>query len=213
MAGCHAVDTYARSNGEHETPLFGVESSQPVEDERTADTELLRAQPEPSRRTAEQRHRRSDPNWSSPDTLEQALHLHHVEPAAELPADLAFGAHELEPARGVQRDRRVVAPGDPRDHRVEAVRLRRGGAARRGPSARCRGPGSRRAGTPSSRPWWSRPAAAGTATTTRSPPRARRRPRPGRRRPRPDAHRSARRSTAPARRGCAGPCRRARSTR
>jgi lysyl-tRNA synthetase class 2 len=52
---------------------------------------------------------------------QQALHLEHVEPAAELASDLALGAHDLEPERAVQGDRGVVAADDAGDHRMEAV--------------------------------------------------------------------------------------------
>ena len=52
-----------------------------------------------------------------------ALHDHDVEPPAELAADLAFGADDLEAAPPVQRDRRVVPADDPCDHRVVPVLL------------------------------------------------------------------------------------------
>ena len=54
--------------------------------------------------------------------LQHPLHLDHVEPVTELSADLAFGAHDREAAGRVQPDRRVVAPHDAGDDRVEAVR-------------------------------------------------------------------------------------------
>src|SRR3954471_5504419 len=56
--------------------------------------------------------------------LEHALHDHDIEPLAELAPDLALGAHDLEPAPPVHRDRRVVPADDARDHRVVAVLLR-----------------------------------------------------------------------------------------
>src|SRR4051794_4035981 len=52
---------------------------------------------------------------------EHLLHLDHVEPLAELPADLPLGADGLEAAGRVQRDGGVVLPGDAGDHGVEAV--------------------------------------------------------------------------------------------
>ena len=58
--------------------------------------------------------------------LQQALHLDDVEPAAELATDLAFDADDLEAARLVHVDRRLVAPDDAGDHGVEAVRRRHG---------------------------------------------------------------------------------------
>jgi len=50
--------------------------------------------------------------------------LHHgdVEPPSELAAHLSFEAHDLERARAVERDRRLVIADDPGDDGVEAVR-------------------------------------------------------------------------------------------
>ncbi|MEY2452612.1 MAG: lysyl-tRNA synthetase, class [Acidimicrobiaceae bacterium] len=57
----------------------------------------------------------------TPRRSQEALHLEHVEPAAELAANLALGAHDLEPERAMQRDRRIVTADDAGDHRVETV--------------------------------------------------------------------------------------------
>src|SRR6478736_5212275 len=59
---------------------------------------------------------------SNPAHSEHPLHLDHVEPLAELASHLPLGAHGLEPAGGVERDRCVVVTRDAGDHRVEAVR-------------------------------------------------------------------------------------------
>ena len=121
------------------------------------------------------------------------LHLDHVEPLAELPADLPLGAHDLEAAGRVQRDRRRrCSPGDAGDHRVEAVRPRPAAAA------------PRAARRPMPRPWWPssevdrvldrrarRRAGAGSVESEPNPTTAARRARPRRR----DGRRSARRST------------------
>ncbi len=56
-----------------------------------------------------------------PGQLEHSLHLDDVEPVAELAADLPLGADELERARHVQRDGRLVAPHDAGHHRMEPV--------------------------------------------------------------------------------------------
>ena len=49
------------------------------------------------------------------------LHQDDVEPAVELPADLAFGPDGLEATRPVERDRRFVIADDAGDHGVEPV--------------------------------------------------------------------------------------------
>ena len=79
-----------------------------------------------------------------PSSLQEQLELHHVEPAVELPADLALDAHDLEAASLVQRDRRVVATHDAGDHRVEPVDRARGAPAPRAAAARVPGLGRSR---------------------------------------------------------------------
>ena len=140
--------------------------------------------------------------------LQHPLHLDDVEPLAELPAHLAFGADDDEPARPVQRDRRVVLPGDAGDHRMEAVGLGQPQQFVEQLAPDACAAGVRDGGRPSPRPWWRTRGGPGRWRANRTP-RSRRRPR---RRGR-DGRRSARRSTAPARRACGAPCRRGRSTR
>ncbi len=52
---------------------------------------------------------------------EHPLHQHDVEPLAELAAHLAFGPGVLEPAPGVQPDRRLVEADDAADHGMKPV--------------------------------------------------------------------------------------------
>ena len=62
------------------------------------------------------------PSCDWPSVAEQQFHDHHVEPSAELPADFAFVAHDLEAVRGVQPDRGLMATDDAGEHRMESVR-------------------------------------------------------------------------------------------
>jgi alpha-1,6-mannosyltransferase len=58
-----------------------------------------------------------------PSAVDEELHQHHVEPLAELPADLALDTYDLEAAGPVQADGGVVAPDYPGHDRVEAMDL------------------------------------------------------------------------------------------
>ena len=52
---------------------------------------------------------------------EQHLHQADVEPAAELPADLALDTDHFETARAVHRDRRRMIADDAGDQRMKSV--------------------------------------------------------------------------------------------
>ncbi len=97
-----------------------------------------------------------------------------VEPPAELAAHLAFDADQLEPARPMQRERRLAGRFDPCHHGMEAMSAGHVEASRSARPCRCPGRDGRAARRPSPRRSCGRRLAPCTERATRTRPPIRR---------------------------------------